>query len=92
VSAKHTKALAAALAGLTPDQQRQREMIVALCDNMREHALAFLPQLPPAWDGHELRELLADLFDMERTHLMQQAKRSHNRRYKVYRNFVICNL
>ena len=34
--------------------------VTNLCDSVRDHVLSKLPQVPEEWDGHELRELIAD--------------------------------
>lgn len=45
-------------------------------------------RIPEDWDGHELRELLADKFAAERSEPLSN-KRST--RYKAYRNAVLTN-
>lgn len=45
-------------------------------------------RIPENWDGHELRELLADKFTAERSEPLSN-KRSA--RYKAYRNAVLTN-
>lgn len=45
-------------------------------------------KIPQEWDGHELRELLADKFAAERSEPLSN-KRSA--RYKAYRNAVLTN-
>ena len=45
-------------------------------------------RIPEDWDGHELRELLAEKFDRERGDILRN-KRSA--RYKAYRNTVLTN-
>lgn len=45
-------------------------------------------RIPENWDGHELRELLADKFAAERSEPLSN-KRSA--RYKAYRNAVLTN-
>jgi hypothetical protein len=42
--------------------------------------------VPESWDGHEIRQWLADKFDQERTHLMGDRKRLNS-----YRNDVLVN-
>jgi hypothetical protein len=76
-----TKALAAALAGVTPDQQRQREFIVEYFDNMKEAMLKRVADMPAEWDGHEIRLLAYESAARNVSSLMK------DRRSKRVRNF-----
>lgn len=78
---QQSKALAAALSDLTPDQQRQSDFIISLCDSVRDELLKRVPMMPPEWDGHEIRELLYDYMLRCRTSSMR------DRRGKRYRNY-----
>lgn len=53
-----------------------------LCDKVRDG------RIPENWDGHELRELLAEKFAAEKGQVLVN-KRSA--RYKAYRNAVLTN-
>ena len=76
-----TAELAAALEGIPAKQREQRDFIVELCDGIKSIILQKLTRIPAEWDGHELRELIADTFDRERSRSMCD-KRS--RRHKEY--------
>lgn len=41
------------------------EFIANLCNSVRDGLISRAPEMPPEWDGMELRELLADLFARE---------------------------
>ena len=75
------KQFAAALAGETPDQQRQREFLTALFDGIRDTLIKKVPQMPAEWDGHELRQIAFD-------HVAQCTSNSlrdkRGRRYRDY--------
>lgn len=45
-------------------------------------------RIPESWDGHELRELLADKFAAERSEPLSNKRGA---RYKAYRNAVLTN-
>ena len=45
-------------------------------------------RIPEEWDGHELRELLAEKFAAETSSVL---KNKRSARYKAYRNTVLTN-
>lgn len=80
------KALAAALAGETPDQQRHREFITELCNNVRDAMLKQVPLLPEEWDGLELRTLIHKRFASP---FMGSMSDKRSRRYKAFENHCL---
>ena len=58
--------------------------VTNLCDSVRDHVLSKLPQVPEEWDGHELRELIADAFAHE-TSLRRARGTAGLRRYRSRR-------
>ena len=72
---------------LTRDDQKN------LVKNLTESIVASILEqidkdlIPAGWDGHELRELLAERFDWERSRLMKDSRR----RMREYRNTVLVN-
>ena len=71
--------LAAALEGINAKQREQRDFIVQLCDGVKFSILEKITRIPANWDGHELRELIADHFNNARSRLLYD-KRSKRRR------------
>lgn len=67
---------AAALRGLTPEQQHKVEFVTNLCGSIRDQVIRAVPHMPAEWDGHELRELLALLFERERMDSMRKGRRA----------------
>jgi hypothetical protein len=43
-------------------RKQQRAFVVELIDAVRRDILRQLPRVPEDWDGHELRQLIADHF------------------------------
>jgi hypothetical protein len=65
--------------------QEKTAFVNELIENIRHDVLTRVPLTPDTWDGHELRELIADRFDMARS-----LKRCHGRpRVRAYRNAVV---
>lgn len=60
----------------------KRAFIRSLTRSISESACAAVEQMPADWDGHELRELLAELFTSERMGSM----RKDRRRMSAYRS------
>lgn len=60
-------------------KKQQRALFNAIVRNVRKSLLLRSGDWPEAWDGHELRELLAVTFERERTSLMTE-KRSRRRK------------
>lgn len=69
------------------NRKEKREFIRSLTRAVTRDVLAKVSQMPDAWDGLELRELLADEFNRER-HMTRgaEARRDYRRRLKEYRN------
>ena len=59
----------------------QRALVTAICDRVRDHLLARSSVWPAHWDGHELRELIAQSFERERTHAMRDRRSSRARAF-----------
>jgi hypothetical protein len=73
---------------MTADDKRR--FINQMTDSIRQTMLDQIPKMPEDWDGHELRELLADISDYNRSHLMREIKSA---RVKNYRNeYAVRNL
>jgi hypothetical protein len=62
----------------------KRRFIRSLVDSIRREALAKVDLMPEDWDGHELRQYLADKFAFETTRML----RENRRRWRNYRNTV----
>lgn len=64
-------------------RDEQIKFIVNLTGAIRDKMLRFIDEgrVPEDWDGHELRQLLADLFMRERTGLNDDHR---SRRYRAY--------
>jgi len=62
----------------------KRAFIRSLCGSIEVAVLAAVPQMPADWDGHELRELIAEVFNSERTRLMKES-RGRMRNYRSAR-------
>lgn len=73
--------LSLALTGMTERQRINAQIVANLCDSIRDDVLTKIERMPEEWDGHEIRELLADEFERERTPCMKDRKRK-----KAYRN------
>jgi hypothetical protein len=68
----------------------QQRFVRSLCNSIRDELIQKIKdkKVPMEWNGHELRELLAEKFNFERTSTMQE-KRS--KRVKDYHNTRIVN-
>lgn len=67
-------------------REKKGEFITALMDSVRTGLLSSLDRVPADWDGHELRQWLADAFA---SHVYKPAM--SGRRLKAYNNAVIVN-
>lgn len=75
--------LAVVLLDARRNTQRDQELVRNLCNSIRDNVIAAVPFMPDAWDGHELRKLLADVFASEvYGHVMRG---SRLRKYRVER-------
>lgn len=59
----------------------QKRFVKELIANVQKDLLSMLPRVPEDWDGHELRQLIADRF-AEASFTLKENKS----RYKAYRN------
>lgn len=71
-------------------KSEQRQLLRAICNNVRDAPLRQSEDWPVDWDGHELRELTAYAFTRERTSLMQERTSSGRHRRLAARNEIIC--
>lgn len=55
-------------------KRKQRQLLRSITRHMTQHLLAQSARWPAEWDGHELRELVADAFNNERTRLMRESR------------------
>jgi len=67
-------------------QGEKTAFIHSLCDSVRNTAIARIHHMPEGWDGIELREYLARLFDHEC--LMSRDPRLHRRRLRDFKNAI----
>lgn len=65
--------------------KEKRAFIKGLMRSVQVDILAKVPLMPAGWDGHELREYIADQFERERTRLMKESRG----RKRDYQNEVI---
>lgn len=66
-------------------KEQKMEFVVNLTTSIQKEVLQKIAseRIPKEWDGHQLREYLADKFAWERTELM---KRARSRLKKAYEN------
>lgn len=58
----------------------KRKFIHAICRSIEKQVIDAVPRMPSKWDGHQMRELLSDMFNRERTATMQRQRKE----YKEY--------
>ena len=58
----------------------QRKLIRALCNNLKNYMLEKAKDIPEDWDGHELRQWMADLSSEQYNyrHMGRTRKREYN--------------
>ncbi len=66
------------------NRTEKRKFVNDLVKSVKEIVLARVSKMPEDWDGHELRQYLADSF-------AHQTCKMENRRLKSYRNDVLVN-
>lgn len=66
------------------NKTQQRRFVRELIANVRKDLLRQLPLVPDTWDGHELRQWIADRFQESSWSLKED-----RRRYRDYRNTVL---
>jgi hypothetical protein len=69
---------------MTPSEKRR--FIRDLCDGLRDTILASVPFMPKEWDGHELREYIAEKAAANRSQAMK------GKRAKEFRNTIAVNM
>ncbi len=57
-------------------QEGKRKFIKDLCNSVRDSLLKKVPELPEDWDGHELRWLIAKVFEDQTSKLPLGRKRA----------------
>ena len=55
--------------------QEKAKFVCNLCNSLRNDILSAVPDMPEDWDGHELRELIADEFNRERTDCVRKDRK-----------------
>lgn len=58
-------------------QEEKKEFVLALSDSVLRSVLEALPRTPEDWDGHELRQLLADRFAASTYRMTLRRKRDY---------------
>ena len=64
---------------------KKRAFIRNLCKSVANHLITKVDAMPEEWDGHELREAVADAFDRERTIGSRNRYTRDTRRLRAYR-------
>lgn len=74
------------------DQPRQEEFVNELVENVRKDVVRQIMsgRIPSEWDGHELRQLLADRF-AQAARMSDAMKDKRGKRRREYDNTVIVN-
>lgn len=68
------------------DAKEKKQLIKDLCNNVRDQVLAQVQDMPEFWDGHELRQLLADRFTDAVLVKMPPSRRRKFNNEKLIRN------
>ncbi len=61
--------------------EQKKEFVSELFHSVRSDIDMKLPRVPEAWDGHELREWIADYFQRVKSPVMRDARGSRRKRY-----------
>jgi hypothetical protein len=69
-------------------KKEQRRFINELFAAVKDSLQSKLSKVPKNWDGHELREWIADAFDSEAT-LRDKQRMGSTARLRAYRNDVL---
>lgn len=72
---------------ITRDEQKQLVADISAAIQHKVMTAISMGVIPAEWDGHELREYLADLYAFERTRLMREDRR----RRREYKSAVLSN-
>lgn len=61
----------------TLTRKQQKKFVKDLCDGLARSAIAFINEerIPEAWDGHELRQLIADNAELNVSFVTMSGKR-----------------
>jgi hypothetical protein len=59
------------------NRDEKEEFVRGLIREVEKDVLSLLAHVPEDWDGHELRNLIADTFDHERSDLLVKGLRKH---------------
>lgn len=65
------------------NKQEREQFVEDLIANVKDGLLRAVDRLPAEWDGHELRQLVADRFAE-----VSWALKNNKKRLKDYRNFM----
>lgn len=65
------------------NKDEQRAFVTELINNVKEDLLSNVKRVPEDWDGHELRQWIADRFQAASYTLKEQRSR-----YRAYKNAV----
>ena len=68
------------------ERKKQVEMVRAICTDIAEEIVAGANSWPSHWDGHELRDLVAERFGYIRTTVMKTDKVRRRRFLRDNRN------
>jgi hypothetical protein len=68
---------------MTMTRTEQSDFVIELIERVKAEVLIALPRIPEEWDGHELRQLIADRF-AEASFTLKQDRR----RYRKYCKFI----
>jgi hypothetical protein len=61
------------------DKLQQRQFVTDLCDNLRSDLLESVNKVPENWDGHELREWVADTAGQFKGGMIRTRKREYKK-------------
>lgn len=64
----------------------QKKFIKSLCNSIRDELCRKTVSMPVSWNGHQLREIIADKFDYERT--LKRCYGARSAMLKDYRSSV----
>lgn len=62
----------------------QKAFLTKFVNKVRDELLDHADKWPTTWDEHELQELVADAFDVQRTPVMVIAQQNGHLRYRDY--------
>ena len=65
-------------------REQQKQFVVELTENVTKDMLKVIAYVPEEWDGHELRQWIADRFAQ-----CSFTLKENKRRYREYKNTVL---